>query len=439
MKKHINRVLTYIILSFLAVLWSCTTNKQNNHQPGEVFNHHYSIPVGGNTYLTSTSGSKDQVSSGGISRWADEESVISTYFKVDKPGEFMLQLSLEPSEEETKIKVSMEGQVKEVKIPAQRNSVNVGKYKINDPGYIHVDFQGLKGNGRNYAIINHVILKSADSLNITYVKDNDANRFYWGRRGPSVHLSYNLPENNDFKWFYNEIEVPEGEDPIGSYYMANGFAEGYFGIQVNSDMERRVLFSVWSPFKTDNPEEIPEDERIKLLKKGEGVHTGKFGNEGSGGQSYFKYTWKAGTTYRFLTGIEPDGNGNTIYTAYFFAPEVGKWKLIASFLRPKTDTWYKRPHSFLENFMDTYGYMGRRAYYKNQWAMDVNGQWVELDEAKFTGDDIARRGYRLDYAGGLQGGYFFLRNGGFFDENVEIGTVFKRPKSDNPPKLPLAH
>ena len=31
--------------------------------------------------------------------------------------------------------------------------------------------------------------------------------------------------------------------------MANGFGEGYFGIQVNGPNERRVLFSVWSPFK----------------------------------------------------------------------------------------------------------------------------------------------------------------------------------------------
>ena len=26
-----------------------------------------------------------------------------------------------------------------------------------------------------------------------------------------------------------------------------------FGIQVNSDSERRVLFSIWSPFSTDDP------------------------------------------------------------------------------------------------------------------------------------------------------------------------------------------
>ena len=38
----------------------------------------------------------------------------------------------------------------------------------------------------------------------------------------------------DIEWFYSELTVPEGNDVIGSYFMANGFSEGYFGIQVNS-------------------------------------------------------------------------------------------------------------------------------------------------------------------------------------------------------------
>ena len=75
--------------------------------------------------------------------------------------------------------------------------------------------------------------------------------------------------------------------------MANGFGEGYFGMQVNSENERRILFSVWSPFKTDNPKEIPDDHKITLNKVGQQVKTGEFGNEGSGGQSYMKYNWSA--------------------------------------------------------------------------------------------------------------------------------------------------
>ncbi len=38
------------------------------------------------------------------------------------------------------------------------------------------------------------------------------------------------------------MTVPEGDDIIGSYFMADGFNEGYFGIQVNSPAEGVYYF-----------------------------------------------------------------------------------------------------------------------------------------------------------------------------------------------------
>jgi len=250
-----------------------------------------------------------------------------------------------------------------------------------------------------------------------------------------VHLTYTMPTEKKIKWFYNEVTIPVGLDPIGSYFMANGFAEGYFGIQVNSENERRILFSVWSPFKTDNPAAIPEDQKIKLLKKGEGVYTGEFGNEGSGGQSYLKYKWDAGKTYQFLNSVEPDGSGSTNYTAYFKEFGSPDWLLIASFKRPKTDTWYKRPHSFVENFNPSFGHILRQATYQNQWVSDSSGQWFELTEAKFTGDDVAKRGYRKDYEGGAKAGYFYLQNGGFFNGIAFLNQIFQRPAANKMPTI----
>lgn len=157
---------------------------------------------------------------------------------------------------------------------------------------------------------------------IAFVQNNDGNFYYWGRRGPSVHLSYQVPTDKNIEWYYNELTVPVGQDIIGSYYMANGFGEGYFGIQVNTDTERRILFSVWSPFVTDDPAAIPDSKKIKLLKKGEGVITGEFGNEGSGGQSYLKYNWIAGNTYKFLLRGVPQKDNSTTYSAYFFCARI---------------------------------------------------------------------------------------------------------------------
>ena len=147
-----------------------------------------------------------------------------------------------------------------------------------------------------------------------------------------------MPEAN-VEYFYNEVLVTEENVRNSSYYMMNGFSEGYMGIQQTSSGEHTILFSVWSPYSTDNPSDIPEDKRVKLLRKGKNVTVGEFGNEGSGGQSWLHCGWKAGTVYKALVQVKPDGNGNTIYTAYFYADN--EWKLIASFLRPDTNTWYK--------------------------------------------------------------------------------------------------
>jgi hypothetical protein len=266
------------------------------------------------------------------------------------------------------------------------------------------------------------------------VKDD----FHFGRRGPSVHLRYEIPsESSDIEWFYNEITIPEGNDVQGSYYMANGFAEGYFGIQVNSPTERRILFSVWSPYKTDKPGEIPDEYKIIMLKKGADVITKEFGNEGSGGQSYRKFFWKAGNTYRFLLNGHPSVNSSTDYTAYFYAPETGKWELIASFRRPKTNNYLRNLYSFLENFIPDTGPVTRKGYYSNQWIRNTKGTWIELTDVKFTADATARKESRLDYSGGIENGVFFLRNCGFFDDKTEMDKLFKRPASGKPPEIDL--
>ncbi|OOG76217.1 DUF3472 domain-containing protein [Algoriphagus sp. A40] len=392
------------------------------------------VPLGGNTYQTK-GGNKEEVNADGILSWKNADSEFSVYFKSIVAKEINLTLELLPQEGAARILVSLNGQTHEVELKAGDSGlIDVGKLNLVF-GYNEIKLQGLEKAGSDFANIKSLKISHEGELALDFVKDNIDNRFYWGRRGPSVHLSYTLPSEGNFKWFYNEMTVPTGEDPVGSYFMANGFGEGYFGIQVNSESERRILFSVWSPFATDKPGDIPEDQKIKLLKKGADVYTGEFGNEGSGGQSYLRYNWVAGNTYKFLNSVEPDGKGNTVYTAYFFAPELGEWMLIASFLRPKTDNWYKRPHSFLENFIPESGNLERRVFYDNQWMADSAGNWMELTEAKFTGDDIAKRGYRKDFAGGSDTGKFFLKNGGFFNDATELQSMHQRTGKGKVPQI----
>lgn len=165
--------------------------------------------------------------------------------------------------------------------------VPVGRISVSKPGYVRIDLQGLSMEGNSFGEVKQLVAAnvSGKSSYVTNFAD------YWGRRGPSVHLAYKLPAG-DTEWFYNEVTVPKEGETMHSYYMAAGFGEGYFGMQYNSPTERRVLFSVWSPFDTQNPKDIPDSHKIKLLRKGKDVHIGEFGNEGSGGQSYLCYPWK---------------------------------------------------------------------------------------------------------------------------------------------------
>lgn len=391
---------------------------------GEESARSWEIPMGGNSYVTKQAG-EQQRRGRGPDRWQSGDTVQSVFFRVDRPSELDISLRAKVPGD-SRIRAVINGKAIDKDLKSGDTDIALGKVSVKEAGYVRVDLQGLRKSGDSFADVEAVKVSSKEPAELNYVKDNEGNRFYWGRRGPSVHLGYSLPKGEPTEWFYNEITVPEGSDPIGSYFMSNGFGEGYFGMQVNGGKERRILFSVWSPFTTDNPKEIPEDHKIHLLKKGEGVHGGEFGGEGSGGQSYWLYPWKAGETYRFLNRVKPDGKGATDYTAWFYLPEKKEWKLIASFKRPLTDKHLTGAHSFLENFSDRQGYIARGALYGNQWSCDVKGEWHEITGARFTGDDIAQRKYRMDYAGGVKGKEFFMKNGGFFAENVKLGSQFTR-------------
>lgn len=392
------------------------------------------IKPGGNSWVTNgMEENRNIILESGIKNWTDSNSIIRTYFKTEEIGDLNLGLHLKVASGVSVIQVGFEGRVKQIEVSnTELDTVDLGVFRVGRKGYHFVEIQGLERTGPYYAEVSDILLGGpASQGKLTYVKDD----FYWGRRGPSVHLTYTVPEEKDILWFYNEITVPEGEDVLGSYFMANGFAEGYFGIQVNSPSERRVLFSVWSPYETQDPNNIPDEYKIILLGKGEGVTTGEFGNEGSGGQSYKVFNWKAGTTYGFLLKGTPSVNNSTDYTAYFFDPETEKWNLIASFRRPHTMTYIKRPHSFLENFITQMGPVPRMALYSNQWILDTDGEWHELTEAKFTADATARKGSREDYAGGARGNSFYMKNCGFFDEMTAMDTYHERIANETPPEI----
>ncbi|MBO5133882.1 MAG: DUF3472 domain-containing protein [Bacteroidaceae bacterium] len=379
------------------------------------------VTLSGNAYITAGKTAHIDEAQCAVQNWSDKETVISFYFRAQQSGKMKLALQAKGN---SSIEVSLLGKKKKVTLNSDTlTRVDLGTFKVKTPGYIKMDIQGVKINGgSDFGSIASVLVGGKVSPVVRVAPDFST---HFGRRGPSVHLGYTLPRE-DVEWFYNEVVVPEEGDIPSSYYMACGFGQGYFGMQNNSPYKRRVLFSVWSPFVTDNPSEIPDSLRVTLIKKGADVTINDFGNEGSGGQSFMHYDWKAGERCRFLMGVKPDGQGNTIYTAYFYDNHKGKWSLVASFRRPQITTWYTNAHSFLENFNPVMGHINRKAYYGNQWARTTEGRWIPVTKARFTCDTTGHQQMRLDYTGGVEGENFFLSMGGFFDEYMKTGTYFER-------------
>lgn len=391
----------------------------------------WSIAVAGNAYRTGPAQGGRGIQRNGTIVLADADDQFSLFFHVDRAASLDLAIHARVTRDDINLVTTVQSKKFRTAIDGSNlKSHPIGRVEVPKPGYVRVDLKcDSPSDGARLEIRDLKLSSETEDLNLDFVQDNQGNMFYWGRRGPSVHLRYEVPRDKNIRYAYTEITVPPGKDPIGSYYMANGFAEGYFGIQVNSSEERRVLFSVWSPFRTDNPKDIPEDQRIVTLAQGPGVHIGKFGNEGSGGQSYLVYPWKAGTTYRFLTQVRPNGDGSTNYTSWFGDRDTNQWRLIASFQRPKTDTHLKGFHSFLESFSPSFGHIERGARYGNIWVRDVDGQWHECDRARFSVDATGGGRHRLDFAGGTESDVFFLRNCGFIEQVGRPGETFTRQSS----------
>ncbi|AGA29870.1 DUF3472 domain-containing protein [Singulisphaera acidiphila] len=197
----------------------------------------------------------------------------------------------------------------------------------------------------------------------------------------SVHLGYPAPEGVAFS---NEITIQQSA--VGTYFMVCGWDKGYFGLQELGNGKKLLIFSVWDSEQND-PKAVQEDHRTKLISKDEKVRTGRFGGEGTGGQSFFDYDWKVGTTYRFLVAANVKGQ-RTEYSGYFFVPESQEWKHLITFSTVTGGKFLSGYYSFIEDFKRDRisATKARQARFANGWVMAKNGDWTSLSKARFTGD-----------------------------------------------------
>jgi hypothetical protein len=239
------------------------------------------------------------------------------------------------------------------------------------------------------------------------------------RAARSVHLWYKAP---DSVLFYNEVTVEESYP--GSYFCVCGFRHGYFGIQeLTSGGRKVVIFSVWDPGGQNNPNEVDAENRVKVIHSGQDVRISRFGNEGTGGKSMFRYQWKTGQTYRCLVKATVEGD-RTTYAAYFYLSESKKWKHLASFQTITKGDYLKGYYSFIEDFYrnGTSATQRRRARFGNGWVHTTSGDWIALARATFTADRTPT--YNID--AGVVGDEFYLATGGDVRNSTPLRTALSR-------------
>lgn len=241
----------------------------------------------------------------------------------------------------------------------------------------------------------------------------------------SVHLQYQGPAAIAF---YNEVTVEQSAP--GTYFCVCGFRRGYFGLQELADGKKLLIFSIWDDYDGNDPDAVPEEHRVEELFKGEGVRTGRFGNEGTGGQSFLDYDWQVGERYRFLITADLLET-RTAYTAWFFQPENEEWFKMATFSTIAHEFGVRGCYSFVEDFRrdGESATEVRRAAFHDGWICAADDQWLALTRAQFTADDSPY----ANIDAGADGERFYLQTGG---DTRQLGAALNDTIDRGPQGVP---
>lgn len=382
-------------------------------------------------YMMPDPGSARVSETQGITRWKDPAQSVNWFGRFSSSGELhakvqlrlrqdaVSELQLSIGESATSLKIHGAGEDHPV-------TADFGLFLIPTEGYQRISLSSLNQTGTDPGSIDQLILSGPAAKGAHFnLKER--------RNAASVHLAYPLSEHRDIAAFY--CEVTAVEDPVATFYMATGWHRGYFGMQVNSLTERRIIFSVWdSGNEAVDRSKVASQNRVTLIRKGADVYAGDFGNEGTGGHSHLKYMWNTGDVQKFLVTAEPVDQTFTIFSGYWFHPVQQNWMLISSWKAPKEGGWLRGLHSFSENFSGQNGHLLRKAGFANQWIRKSTGEWSEVTTATFSHDPTGKAD-RLDRLMGVEDGRFFLSHGGFQEGFTPFGERFTRPATGQLPDV----
>lgn len=364
----------------------------------------------------------------GLTGWKDPALKVLWAGEIKTPGKLDVALLLRlPAGESSKLRLTVAGQSREATatgVGTNLETMSFGSFDFAAVGYQRFTLESLNPAGKSAGDLDALIL---DGPAATAAHFNLKER----RNASSVHLMYPVPTNSNVQAFY--CEVTAVDEPLWTFYMACGWHRGYFGMQINSPTERRIIFSVWdSGNEAVSRDKVADENRVKLVGKGEGVVAGDFGNEGTGGHSHWVYPWKTGEKQRFAVTARPVDATHTIFSGYYFLPQKQQWMLISSWNAPKEGGYLRGLHSFSENFGGSNGHLRRKSLFGNQWSQTDAGQWLELTTAGFSHDPTGKAD-RLDRFMGVENGQFFLSHGGFVSGFTQYGEKFTRPATGRAP------
>lgn len=240
----------------------------------------------------------------------------------------------------------------------------------------------------------------------------------------SVHLVYgpNMPGHTAA---YTEAVIEKSAP--GTYFACNNFTAGYIGVQElvqkdeNGEPVRVAIFSVWDAKDTgDNPHAAPEEERAKLVQRGKGVRTDRFGGEGTGGKSMRLFPWKEGQVIRTLVVEKPDGEDFRQLAGYIYDPATESWELLSCWRIQALWRGLGGGCGFVEDFRRNVLSKEdeRRATFGPAFRWDGK-QWSQASQFRFTKDRNPNTtvNCRLN----PERGYFSLATGG----NIKPAEDFK--------------
>lgn len=123
---------------------------------------------------------------------------------------------------------------------------------------------------------------------------------------------------------------------------------GYFGLQELAIGKKLIIFSVWNSEQNDS-KAVTSKHRTKVVFKDASVRIGRFGGEGTGGQSFPDYEWKLNQPYRLKVSSKVVEN-RTEYSGYLFVLESKQWRHLITFSTITNGKNLKEYHSFIEDF-----------------------------------------------------------------------------------------